>query len=108
MGHPKYGNKFTCYECGARFYDMKAAKPMCPKCGANQKKAPKSTLSKSSKSVFADLPADNLEEDFEPGDVPEVPTERGLDEFPIKEREDETFEAEDDQIRIIDVSSDEY
>ncbi len=41
MAHPKFGNRYTCFECATKFYDMNKPKPECPKCGANQKKAPK-------------------------------------------------------------------
>mgnify|MGYP001478222359 CR=1 FL=1 len=29
----KLGNKLTCSNCGAKFYDMKKKQPVCPKCG---------------------------------------------------------------------------
>ncbi len=32
-----FGMKHTCYQCGAKFYDLKKPEPICPKCGANQK-----------------------------------------------------------------------
>lgn len=31
------GNKFECFSCGTRFYDLGKPEPICPKCGANQK-----------------------------------------------------------------------
>ena len=36
---PELGNKFECYSCGAKFYDLGKPQPICPKCGANQKDA---------------------------------------------------------------------
>ncbi|MDH5509445.1 MAG: FYDLN acid domain-containing protein [Nitrospinota bacterium] len=41
MTHPKYGQRFSCYQCGVKFFDLGKPKPLCPKCGADQKKAPK-------------------------------------------------------------------
>ena len=38
----KLGNKYECFNCGAKFYDLAKPEPMCPKCGANQKDAEKS------------------------------------------------------------------
>lgn len=35
------GNKFTCFMCQCRFYDLNRPDPVCPKCNANQKEAPK-------------------------------------------------------------------
>ncbi len=34
------GKKFTCYQCGTKFYDFKKPEAVCPKCAANQKNAP--------------------------------------------------------------------
>ena len=31
------GNKFECFSCGTRFYDLGKSEAICPKCGANQK-----------------------------------------------------------------------
>jgi uncharacterized protein (TIGR02300 family) len=36
---PELGNKFECFSCGAKFYDLGKPEPVCPKCGANQKEA---------------------------------------------------------------------
>ena len=32
MNNPKWGVKRQCQECGARFYDLKRSKVVCPKC----------------------------------------------------------------------------
>jgi len=37
----RLGRKFMCFQCDTRFYDMNRPEPTCPKCGANQKLAPK-------------------------------------------------------------------
>ena len=34
--HPKWGNKFTCYSCDCKFYDLGNKTAICPKCGADQ------------------------------------------------------------------------
>lgn len=39
MPEIKLGNKYDCYSCGTKFYDLGKAEPVCPKCGANQKDA---------------------------------------------------------------------
>ena len=41
---PDLGNKYECFRCGARFYDLGKPEPICPKCGANQKDAKKQDL----------------------------------------------------------------
>ncbi len=40
MAKKKLGNKYTCYQCGCKFYDLSRPKPVCPKCGADQNEAP--------------------------------------------------------------------
>ena len=34
------GQKHTCFKCSSKFYDLKKAKALCPKCGADQVDAP--------------------------------------------------------------------
>ncbi len=34
MNNPKWGTKRQCQECGARFYDLRRPKAVCPKCDA--------------------------------------------------------------------------
>ena len=36
----KFGTKYTCWSCGAKFYDLNKPEPVCPKCGADPKAAP--------------------------------------------------------------------
>ena len=36
----KLGTRFTCYECGKKFYDLNKPEPVCPGCGANQLEDP--------------------------------------------------------------------
>lgn len=49
MDANRLGEKYACYQCGCKFYDMKKARPVCPKCGANQDEAPSETRSRRSK-----------------------------------------------------------
>lgn len=34
------GNKYVCFKCSTKFYDMKKPDPLCPKCGADQRDSP--------------------------------------------------------------------
>ena len=34
------GTKHICFKCSTKFYDLKKPKPVCPKCGADQREAP--------------------------------------------------------------------
>jgi len=36
----KLGNRYTCYQCGCRFYDLNRPTPTCPECSADQREAP--------------------------------------------------------------------
>lgn len=36
----KLGTRFTCFECGLKFYDLNRPEPLCPKCGADQRSNP--------------------------------------------------------------------
>ncbi|MEZ4279422.1 MAG: FYDLN acid domain-containing protein [Myxococcota bacterium] len=38
--HPKLGFRWSCYGCGAKFYDLGKEEPLCPKCGADQRDRP--------------------------------------------------------------------
>ncbi len=36
----KLGQRYVCFSCGARFYDLHKPEPECPKCGTNQLESP--------------------------------------------------------------------
>ena len=36
----KLGQRWVCYECAARFYDLNRPEPLCPKCKADQRESP--------------------------------------------------------------------
>lgn len=40
MDEKSLGVKYLCFQCDCKFYDLKKAQPLCPKCGANQNEAP--------------------------------------------------------------------
>lgn len=40
MPAKELGNKFTCFKCSTKFYDLKKPDPICPKCGADQRESP--------------------------------------------------------------------
>lgn len=39
MSEIKLGNKYDCFSCGIKFYDLGKGAAVCPKCGADQKDA---------------------------------------------------------------------
>ena len=34
------GNRYTCFQCGCKFYDLNRPEPTCPECSADQREAP--------------------------------------------------------------------
>lgn len=40
MAKKKLGEKYVCYQCGCKFYDLSRPQPICPKCGADQNETP--------------------------------------------------------------------
>ncbi len=50
------GTKYTCFKCGAKFYDMKKPEPICPKCGADQRESPASKPSPAPRSAAPKRP----------------------------------------------------
>lgn len=40
----KLGTRYTCFECGTKFYDLNRPEPMCPECGADQRDAPRTDI----------------------------------------------------------------
>jgi hypothetical protein len=36
----RLGQKWVCFSCGARFYDLNKPEPLCPKCGVDQRTSP--------------------------------------------------------------------
>jgi hypothetical protein len=40
------GEKYMCFQCGCKFYDMGKAQPICPKCGVNQNESPQAKKKK--------------------------------------------------------------
>lgn len=36
----KLGTRYTCFQCGTKFYDLNRPVAQCPECGADQAEAP--------------------------------------------------------------------
>ena len=63
----KLGNRYTCYECGTKFYDLNREAAICPECNADQASAPvrdiRSLLSRNSAGNRAAEQQEPAEED---------------------------------------------
>jgi len=98
MAHPKYGDRYTCYQCGVKFYTMKKPEPICPKCGADQRKAPKKPSAKAPKPIVVD--------EFE-GEEEETVSLEDIETFPIDEEEG-GFEPGPDRLIVDDMPDEDY
>lgn len=39
MAKPEWGNRFVCFSCGCKYYDLNRPEPLCPRCGADPREA---------------------------------------------------------------------
>jgi len=102
MDKGKLGKKYSCFKCGCKFYDLKRAKPTCPKCGANQTEAPKQEQPPSSRFVGTrPKPRRRREEAFEPETdlVGEDDSDEDLGEDLSLIEDDDLLEVEDDEFQ---------
>lgn len=91
------GNKFVCFKCGAKFYDMKKPDPLCPKCGADQRESP--ALKPPSEGRRGRLAAQPKVIEPEPEETPaSEEDEEGLDSFEDEEQESEASSSDEDEI----------
>jgi uncharacterized protein (TIGR02300 family) len=103
MAELNLGNKYECYNCGTRFYDLGKSEPLCPKCGANQKDSNRGESSSATPAarrkrkvdtpkpveVEDDVPVDDLPEDA----LPEGEIEADLAGDEVEEEEEVEDEA---------------
>lgn len=92
----KLGNRYACFQCGTKFYDLNRPQPTCPECGADQSLAPvrdiKSLLS--GKSRVDDEDDENLSDSsFDPDELGE---EDDLDDDMVDEEEPEEDGGEEE------------
>ena len=82
------GAKYTCFKCGSKFYDLNRPKALCPKCGADQKDAPKVTAKQRQAPPPKPIPVE-----------PEVERERDRDvrpRGPLLDEDDEEIVIDDE------------
>jgi len=84
MAAKDLGTKYTCFKCGAKFYDLKKPEPICPKCGADQRESPALRPEKSERKRGRAV-----------GEEPAL-EEEGLEEEPAAEEEEEAEELPED------------
>lgn len=91
----KLGKRYTCYECGTKFYDLNRPAALCPECNADQAGAPvrdmRSILSSGRRRVKAEPEPEEEAEEEESEEVGD-----GLDD-PESLLDDEDDEIEDEE-----------
>ena len=74
------GNKYVCFKCGTKFYDLRKPIPTCPKCGTDQREAPQPKPEKGGRRAA-------VPKEVEPEvEVPEVADEEEEEEDEDKEK----------------------
>ena len=84
------GNKFICFKCNSKFYDLKKPDPVCPKCGADQRDSPANRPAEGRRGRLAAVP-----KIIEPIEANEPAAKTDEDEEEIEEFEDEEAAEED-------------
>lgn len=85
------GNRFVCFKCETKFYDLKKPDPICPKCGADQRESP--ALKPSSESKRSRLSAAKA---AAPAPREVEPSEDDDESDPLEDTDDEDV-VEDDE-----------
>jgi len=92
----KLGQRYTCYECGTKFYDLNRPAALCPECGTDQVDAPKRDM----RSILSS--GRRVKREPEPEPEPETEEDEdssqdGLDDPETLLQEDEQAEEEEEE-----------
>ena len=89
------GNKFVCFKCSTKFYDMKKPDPICPKCGSDQRESPANKpASEGRRGRLAAVP--KVIEPAAPEPEEAAETEEGEEDVEAIEDEDEDLPGDED------------
>lgn len=89
------GNKFVCFKCGTKFYDLKKPDPLCPKCGSDQRESPAlKPAPEGKRSRLAAVP--KVVEPVDLGEEPE-PLAEEAESFEEEEEAETETAADDDE-----------
>lgn len=103
----RLGQRWVCFSCSSRFYDLNKPEPVCPKCGADQrqspaleaKKKPRRGARKKEGPATRPIPKRLLEED----------DDRGKRSFGADDDDDDddlNLDADDDDVAELDLAAD--
>jgi uncharacterized protein (TIGR02300 family) len=93
MPEIKLGNKFDCFSCGTKFYDLGKSESICPKCGANQKDAHQGDSTAASQATRRKRKA-------EVAKVVEIEEEEPIADIGDEEMVGPVVDLEDDEIEV--------
>lgn len=95
MAAKELGNKFVCFKCSTKFYDLKKPDPICPKCGTDQRESPAlKPQPEGKRGRLAAVP--KVVEPVDLGDEPEPAEEAELAEEEAEEDEPAAAEGEEE------------
>lgn len=91
------GNKFVCFKCATKFYDMKKPDPICPKCGTDQRESPalKPAPEGGKRSRLASVP--KVVEPVDLGDEPEPAADEESEGIEEEDADAEPIAGDDDE-----------
>ena len=93
MTHPVYGERYICFSCSAKFYDMRKEEPLCPKCGIDQRRAPKRKAPKPAKTA-PPKPYEPEEKEIDDTDTP-PPAGDVMANLELEATSDTSFDSDD-------------
>jgi len=93
MDKSKLGQRYTCFKCGTKFYDLNRPEPLCPECGADQREAPVRDI----KAMLTGKPAKRRRrEDDEEDEVPTVSDDDDIEDLGDDDDDDDDSSDDDD------------
>jgi uncharacterized protein (TIGR02300 family) len=87
MAAKDLGTKHTCFKCSTKFYDLRKAPAICPKCGADQKDSP---------ALKAPTPSEKRSRAARPPPPPVVPEVDDAEAEVASDDDEEDEDADDD------------
>jgi uncharacterized protein (TIGR02300 family) len=112
----KLGQRWTCFKCNLRFYDLNKPDPICPKCSANQhespefqkpaKKRPAKKAAAAKREVAAAAPVEELEVRRNDEEIDEDFGEEGDFDLEDLEIDESAGGDDDDSVGIVEVEED--
>ncbi len=97
MAKPEWGNRYVCFSCGCKYYDLNRPEPLCPRCEADPREAVLAARTPSRQTREASSPEEEGEDLDSFDEVLDVRYEASdiLDDDVSEDDEEEEGEEED-------------